>query len=314
MNACKAISLLDKPLIHRLLPWRLSKQLAELNEKVLRQHYDTSVLSTRPYITGLDAPHFELHMLLGHRHVGMCLWAVKSFLHFTGKRYQIVLHEDGSLTEEDIATLEKHLINVTIIKKNHADEAIKKLVGDLPNTSAFRFSYAETTNHRGSYNLYIMSLILFDMNMLSKASKRIILDADVLFFKRPDQLIDWIENSDDTRCLYSVEAFSPYKNEKHELCFGPRTPPAFNSGLLCLHESVFDLAYLETWIGNNKEIMDHPNFEQIAYEHIVKKQEGSEPLPDTYPFNNMHADAIMTHFGMKLLFFKNIQRIEHLLK
>ena len=191
-------------------------------------------------------------MLLGHKHVGMCLWSVKSFLYHTGRKYSIVLHDDGSLTESDVETLEKHLVNVRIINKEFADAAVKEKISAFPNITEFRFSNEETINHRGQYNKYIMSLILLDINLLSSASKRMVMDADVLFFKTPHLLMDWIENPDDTRSLYSVEAFKPYRNSKSELCFTRRTQPGFNSGLLCLHEDVFDLAHLENWITTHK--------------------------------------------------------------
>lgn len=311
MSIDKLSSLANTLFVERRLPWGVSQQLTEFNTKALRRLYDFKVLSTRPYATGEDSPHFEIHMLLGHRHVGMCLWSVKSLLHVAGRKYKVVLHDDGSLTARDLDTLKKHLINVRIFGKAIADENLRERLTDFPNSLEFRFSSKETANHRGQYNMFIMSLILFDYNLLTEASKILLLDADVLFFKKPKEIMDWVDDPEDTRTLYSVEAFSPYRNERNELCFGPKTPRTLNSGLICLHKSVFDLEAIEGWIGANKELMyESSNFEQLLYEHFIKAQAGNQPLPDSYPFNYTDPDVVATHFGIKIRFFENLKRIE----
>lgn len=305
-------------LVERRLPWRMSQWLDRYKQDVIRQYYDYKVLSTRPYLTGEDSPHFELHILLGHRHVGMSLWCIKSFLHYSGRKYSVVLHEDGSLTEKDVETLEKHLVNARVVRKTDADELIREKLKNFPNCGDYRFSPKETSDHRGvKYNMHIFALRLFDFNLLSDASKTLVLDADILFFKKPQEIIEWADDPEDRNSLYSVEQYIPQRNSRYEVTgFVRKTPPPtyVNAGLLCLDKHAYDLNVIEAWIASNRELMDKvATFEQRAYNHLVEQKGGSSPLPDTYSFNYTDDNSSATHFAIKHLFFRNIPRLEKVL-
>lgn len=304
--------------IEGMLPWSLRSILMEKIEHLLREVYDHKILDTKPYITGQDAPYFELHMLIGKRHVGMCLWAIKSFLHFSGQRYRVVLHDDGTLRQEDISTLSEHLPNARVIRRVDADKEMADKLANYPLCKTFRFSVVETANHRGQkYNMFIMSLILLDINLLSDAEKIMILDADVLFFKKPVELINWINDQNDNSSLFSVERFRPYRDKKNRLQFDLKPSETLNSGLLCYNpKTILDLPTLEKWISENRDLMyTSPVFEQLAYSYLIRRQPSSRSLTgDIYAFNYTSQDVTASHFGMKRQFFENIPRIESLLR
>lgn len=325
MDANKAPSWIDDMLSlvpdfvrERRLPWRLSQTIARKNLQLLRWHYDRQVLLTRPVLTGEDCPHFEVHSLLGHNHVGMVLWSVKSFLHQAGKKYTVVLHDDGSLTDSDIATLGKHLINARIVRKSTADELIQERIAGLPNCQEYRFTSKQTSDHRGiKYDMHIFSVRLFDFNLISNATKTLVLDADVLFFKEPREIIEWAEDKEDRNALYSVEQYVPRRNSRNEIIDYERKiprPTDANAGLLCFDKRAFSLDLLEKWIGTNKDRMNtHATFEQSAYNHLIRVKGGSATLPDTYSFNYTDQDVIATHFAIKILFFRNLKRLRKVL-
>jgi hypothetical protein len=296
----------------RRLPWRVSQWLARRNLNALRRHYDRKVLSTRPYRTGEDCPHFELHMLLGHLHVGMCLWSVKSFLHCSGKKYTVVLHDDGSLTDVDIATLQEHLVGARVMQKAVADRLVRESIGNFSNCCEYRFTAKETSDHRGEkYNMLIFAIRLFDFNLISNARKTLVLDADVLFFREPREIIEWAEDPADRNSLYSVEQYVPVRNERNEIVDYQRKMPTPNAGLLCFDKRAFDLGAIDAWIGAKKELMyKYPTFEQATYNHLVKRKGGSAPLPDSYSFNYTDDRVVATHFAIKVLFFRNLNRLE----
>ena len=303
----------------RRLPWRLSQWFAKNKLQAMRLYYDHKVLSTRPYLTGKDFPHFELHTLLGHKHVGMCLWSVKSFLHYSGKNYNVVLHDDGSLTDDDIETISKHLINVHIVRKTEADGLIREQLVNLPNCYEYRYTSKETSDHRGTkYNMRIFSIRLFDFNLISKASKTLVLDADVLFFKEPREIVEWAEDPNDRGSLFSIEQYKPKWNSRNEIVgYEHKNPPPTdaNAGLLCLDKNAFSLDIIENWIGTHKDLMDkYATFEQAAYNHLLKSKGDGVPLPDTYSFNYTDQDVIATHFAIKILFFENIKRLVKVLR
>ena len=302
----------------RRLPWRMSQWLAKRELNALRRRYDRKVLSTRPFRTGEDCPHFELHMLLGHLHVGMCLWSVKSFLHYSGRKYTVVLHDDGTLTDADIATLQKHLVGAKVMQKVVADKLIRDEIAHFPHCSEYRFTAKETSDHRGEkYNMRIFAIRLFDFNLMSNACKTLVLDADILFFHEPREITEWAEDPADRNSLYSIEQYVPVRNARNEIVDYEHktTPPTdFNAGLLCFDKRAFDLAAIDAWIGSKKELMvKYATFEQAAYNHLVKRKGGSAPLSDSYSFNYTDDSVAATHFAIKLLFFKNLHRLETVL-
>lgn len=305
-------TLLDSYPAQRIIPWRYRQALKRQREEALRERCDREALSTRPFDTGLDAPHFEIHMLLGHRHVGMTLWAVKSFLHACDRRYAVVLHEDGSLTPEDVTLLEQHLRGVRVVRKATADAEMDERLRPYPNCHDYRYANKLHSDHRNAgYNMHIFAVRLFDFNFYSQASKRMFLDADILFFRRPDEILSWIENPADRRSLYSVEAFVPAHDWLGRYVFRPKEA-TFNAGLICLHApETYDLELLEQWISENKHRMDlAPTFEQSAYRHLITRTpELGAPLPSSYPFNYTDESVKATHFGIKVRFFENTERV-----
>lgn len=311
-------TLLDSLPAQRVIPWRYRQALKRRREEALRERCDREALATRPVETGLDAPHFEIHMLLGHRHVGMALWAVKSFLAACDKRFAVVLHEDGSLTNDDIRVLESHLLGVRIVRKVVADAEMDGPLRTYPNCHDYRYANKQHSDHRHAvaYNMHIFAVRLFDFNFYSQATKRMFLDADVLFFRRPDEIMQWIDNPADERSLYSVEAYEPTHDWLGRTVF-QRKEATFNAGLICLHgPSSYNLALLNDWIGENKHRMDlAPTFEQSAYRHLITRKPGlSAPLPDTYPFNYTNTSVTATHFGIKVRFFENVHRVRRRLQ
>jgi hypothetical protein len=300
--------------LERVLPWRYTRGLEERNSEGIRGYYAERALRTRPYPTGGDRPYFEVHALMGKRHLGMTLWAVKSFLQQTGRKYQVVLHDDGSLKDADLALLQEHFPGVRVIQRRDADDAVRQKLAGYPNCQEYRFGRLESSNHRGqSYDMFIMSLILFDICLLTEAEKVMIMDVDVLFFQRPDEIVDWVEDASDQRTLYSVEAYKPYRDEKNRLQYTSKAAQTLNSGLLCIHrESVYDLDKIERWIGENKDLMyTSPVFEQLCYSSPIKPRSDSVPLPPAvYSFNYHGPESKMTHFGMKRFFFENLPRLE----
>lgn len=294
------------------LPWRLRQYMAKYHIEFMRRYYDRVVDRTSPLITNRDNLYFEIHALLGSRHVGMCLWAVKSLLHFSGKKYSVVLHDDGSLTEADINKLKRHLIGVKIFRKTDADKLIDSKISAYPYIKKYR--YGQLGETAWGRKMSVFSLKLVDFNLLTQARKILSLDTDVLFFKRPDEIVSWIDNFDSHETLYCHEYYTPSFDKNKNLTGFTRkedAPIGFNSGLICLDRESFSLDTLELWLQKNKERVDKVyTFEQHAYNHIVYQAGRHSALPATYSFNYNDENCKATHFGIKPLFYKNIPRLK----
>jgi hypothetical protein len=293
------------------LPWRLMQWLEKQRLEFLRRKYDFLIGFTPSYVTNAENVDFEIHSLLGKRHVGMCLWSIKSLLHFSGMQYTVVLHDDGSLTDADIHKLEHHLVNVRVIRKPLADEQIVSKIKPYPNVLKYRFGELGQTDW--GKRMSIFSLKLLDFNLLANASKILVLDTDVLFFRMPDEIIHWAEDPASKECLYAYEEYMPIRDAGNKIVkFKKKTDPQcfFNSGLICFNKSALNLAVLDDWLGSNKERVDKVYiFEQQTYNYLVHQTLNHGPLPSSYSFNYNDPGCVATHFGIKLLFFKNLKRI-----
>lgn len=298
-------------------PWRVADYLNTKNDAALRVKYREWLQQTPPVPVAGNSPNAEVHQLLGHRHVGMGLWSMKSLVKSAAAGLGVVVHDDGSLTSEDMALMRQHLPEIQIITRADADLRMRDALANHPACTSFRFGNVPVTNHRGqSYNMFIMSLILFDMNLLTECDKIIILDADVLFFRRPDIIADWALDKSDTRSLYSVEAYKPQRQSDGTLSFGAKVARTLNSGLLCLIKSkLYHLDHIEEWVASNPDLMyTSPVFEQLCYSYLIKRRDDTVELdPAKYGFNYTTPESIATHFGIKRGFYDNLHRTESLL-
>ncbi len=298
--------------LERHLPWRFADYLEVKNELALREKYREWLEATAPVSVSATGAGVEVHQLLGHRHVGMGLWSLKSLVKAAQAGFGVVVHDDGSLNADDMSLMRRHLPGVQMIARGDADAAVRERLADYPACTSFRFGEVLVGNHRGQrYNMFIMSLILFDMNLLTDADKIIILDADVLFFRRPDLIADWASDPADTRVFYSVEGYAPKRGRDGNFSFGPKVARTLNSGLLCLSKSqVYDLDRIEAWVGGNPDLMyTSPVFEQLCYSYLIKSRADAVELdPALYGFNYTTPASIATHFGMKRGFYENLPR------
>src|ERR1019366_346638 len=130
--------------------------------------------STRPLRCN-PASQTEIHTLTCHKHVFMYITAIKSFLRFVSD-VAVVVHDDGSLTPEDITTIERHIDGIKVIRRPDADEVMGRLLAAYPKTARYR---SEVIN----------SLELTDHALLASRERLIITNSDTLFLQRPDEVI-----------------------------------------------------------------------------------------------------------------------------
>ena len=299
------------------IPWRIRQSLLRRQEQVLRRNCDQAIESTPAMEIRNDQPQLEIHSLLGHRHVGMCLWSIKSLLHHANQGYSVVLHDDGSLDDADVNKLDRHLPGMRLFRKPEADRLMQKKVARYPLVSRYRFGELGQTDW--GRRMSIFSLKLLDFSLLSDAAKILVLDTDVLFFHRPDALIHWVEDIENHETLYCQEVYCPRLNHSRKVVGFERKdeiPFGFNSGLICLDRNVMDLDRLDAWLERNRTEVDSLyTFEQRAYNHLVyRDDQPHHALPESYSFNYNDADCVATHFGIKSLFFENLGRVQELLR
>ena len=220
-----------------------------------------SNISKTPVVSCVLHGRPEIHSLVSHRHVYNYILEIKSFLRFYND-VTVIVHDGGdddSLTKKDKRTLTKHIKNITIIDRDYADVKINKVLDHYPNCRRYR-------------DEYVSALQLFDYMLLCESEKIVSLDSDLLFFKKPDILIDWLHDGKKTVYFWEEE---PHGTREFLAkinmadCFA-----GVNIGLLCFYKETMNLDLIEN-ILSKPEIFDWM-IPQWVYTLLLKKQEKHE--------------------------------------
>jgi hypothetical protein len=247
-----------------------TKRLNQLSDEASRK---ATALSPVPVATAADV---EVHMLCGHRHVPMAIWAWWSLLRFCAGKYAAVLHSDGSLTAADIARFQKAFPGIRVEPAQSTDEIFAGVGGK----AAFPFL------HQFREDLKLSRKIM-DFHMLARGKVVIMLDSDILFFRHPTELFDAAEQC---RTLGSGVAFNkdigsmfsatPEILSAH---YKRNVPECFNSGLVVLPR--FDLEGLKTieaLVAAAEPSWRKNYFMEQTTLAVVSAALGAAPLPAKY--------------------------------
>jgi hypothetical protein len=207
------------------------------------------LLQAPPHQPHPDTPHHpaEIHMLVCHSDWLDGLWGLHSWhLANPSIRFDLVLHEDGSVPNQALAAFTHLFPHIRLIRRIDADTTVNALLAHHPRCLALRSS-----------NPY--SLKLFDIPLLATPDRQVIvLDADILFFNPCTDLLQSAADplaptrwNRDWREGYSI----PF--DRLSTLSGLKVPDRINSGLgTFLPESV-DLDRVEQWL-EIPGITEHP--------------------------------------------------------
>ncbi len=177
----------------------------------------------------------ELHLLTGQRfwyQTAFCLWTLARQ---TARPLAPVIYDDGSLTDKFRAPLARLFPAARFVSRG---ETVARLDEFLPSA---RFP---TLRERWMNYPNIRKLI--DPHLGSTGWK-LVLDSDLLFFRRPDFLLEWLDSP--ARPLHAVDCETSYgytRPSMNELA-GVPVSDLVNVGLTGLNSSELDWGRLEHW-------------------------------------------------------------------
>ena len=255
--------------------------------------------SLSPIPTTIEDSTVEVHTLLCKRDLHMYLWAIRSLIYHADIKFPMVVHDDGSLNETDYQLLQAKIPEIKIISRSVADQKISELLQDFPSCQAYR-------------KRSVLSLGLFDYNLLSNADFILSFDSDILFFRPPKELIDATREKNDSVIYHTCEPSDRsyasdlvLTSQFHSIVSG------FNGGLLFYPRKIFELPEVEeivSWLLGNKENIRFRLGEQIV-NAILAGRRTTFPLSDQYsnlPTANVVKDNLVSkhyHSAVKGLFW-----------
>ncbi len=183
--------------------------------------YSGEILRSKPF-ESFPCGSREVHMLCCQKDLMLALWSLKSFLHFSGMAPRIVFYDDGSLSEDGRILLSTHFKKCDIIRRDQFGNDMTEFLRSYPHS--LRFSRIPQ---------FYCSLKLFGPMLYSKGKSVLYIDADVLFFREPLELLNLMESND---AFYLNDYQNSYtdtpKNLQQNL--GVKIDPSVNAGLFHL--------------------------------------------------------------------------------
>ncbi|MBK1987107.1 hypothetical protein A0J48_006075 [Sphaerospermopsis aphanizomenoides BCCUSP55] len=228
-----------------------------------------SILKTKPIVNTNDL-NCEIHVLTSANDWLNLVWALKSFYHFSQRQYALCIHDDGTLTEENITILQYHFPNARIIDRKQADEKVLALLSSYPRCLEFR-----KTNH--------LSPKVFDFAAYLQSERLLLLDSDILFFEEPTALLKQIENPDYQLNTFNGDVESAYTVEPETVKthLGFDLAARVNSGLGLIHKNSLNFDWIEEFLSLPNIIGHFWRIEQTIYA-LCSSRYGVELLPSAY--------------------------------
>lgn len=203
----------------------------------------------------------EIHTLICNRDLLLAINNFKSLQKFEEfADMPVYLHDDGSLTDSDIDALNV-IKNIIVIKRSDADKMIKPFVENYPNCNSYRLG--------GSHINLWHKIKLFDYFFFSKTKKVLGMDTDLLFLRKPEDVIKYIKT--ETPFYYpDVQSAYSFNEPKEEISVLERV----NTGLVYIpSEDYFNMDAIENALGNllKNGVNYFPSWiEQSAFAHMFK--------------------------------------------
>lgn len=182
-------------------------------------------------ITTAPNSNVDVCIVTSHSDYPNALLAVKSLFYYLNFSLSVVVIDDGSLEKKDLKQIQHHLKGAKII----TDSLFK--------TTAARFFNKNSEIFKNINLPYIRKKIA--PKLFSTKDRILFLDSDVLFFKKPYEIIQWIKGEYD--CFYIQDFQDAYflSNIESIHLFKKRLWPKVNSGLLGIKRNMLNMRLLE---------------------------------------------------------------------
>jgi len=223
----KMASLIKKNIY--LNPWRIMKKFNYLYYKEICAKH---ILYSNPIHCKSPDP-LEVHMLTGEKAVIESMWCLKTFYKFIDLSLRLVIHDDGTLSNKSISIFYNHFKGVKIIKKDEADKKI------ITNLKGYDYSMKYRIDNYMPHSIKLIDFFYFSKNSF------LALDSDVLFFKKPMEVLRFLEEG---KGFYMSDYRNSYSLSREDLGshYNFEILPRINTGLFFVpSEMIYDKLAIE---------------------------------------------------------------------
>lgn len=237
------------------------------------------VLSTPPVRTiAFDRPApYELHLVCHFADYLSAIWGLKSYLGRVGGDAHLYIHVQGRHTTWMARRLQQHFPDARLMTQAAADAAV---VPELRRRGLRRLEALRAMS--------AVMLKLVDVALTGTSDRLLVLDGDVLFFRRPDALHDALLGPGPLS-LFQRDAFTCYVISPQQARdqFHIALEERINTGIVALDRRVIDLALCEQLLEG--AVLAGGWVEQTLYALAASAAGHVRWLPETYALS-MSAD------------------------
>ncbi|WP_426328047.1 hypothetical protein [Pedobacter sp. R-06] len=182
---------------------------------------------------------FKIYFLTGKSHIYQTLFCAFSLCKTSEEKFQFILIDDGSFTPKIIKKIYQRMPGVKIITSKEVDQNLQRV---LP---IERFPYL---HHKREVYPHIRKLT--DVHSLPERGFKLVLDSDMLFWKNPTEITDWLKKPiGSIHMLDCVESYGYPKESMSQLC-RCKIPDLVNVGVLGLDSAIINWVEIEKWSKN----------------------------------------------------------------
>lgn len=187
-----------------------------------------AIFNAQPFERPENNPDLSVHMLVGHRDSLAALWALLSWYSTSQEIGRLYLHDDGSLTAKDRQRFERLMPHVQWIQST-----------DVLRHLALAPAHDRLKKIRSHVDQFVLIRKLIDPYIISDRPLRLIIDSDVLWFRRPIEIDTAIQQG--CSQSYMMTNLSPSRVYFTDGTALDDAPALYNSGIVAYHRDHFNL-------------------------------------------------------------------------
>jgi hypothetical protein len=227
-----------------------------------------------------------VHGLVCHEHVDMAITCFQSLLKFSADPLEMSIHDDGTLTTDDIDKLKSQIPRTNVVSRSEGNDLINPQLKNFPNIYKFRNNVPHAVK-------------LIDIALLSPENIAFC-DSDILFL-RPFRGLFQFDAS--TKAIFMQDYLEAYSVFPWHLAGRNKLslPSKVNSGLFYMRREVYDLDFIEWFLGQ-KRFQSKPlhKMEQTCWAALGYRSEmriwDPQQIVLMRPYSTLKHEMIAGHF------------------
>jgi len=248
------------------------------------QRYLTKNLSHYEYEAD---PDLELHTICHKDGIYMLFWMLRSFLKLSKLRPTIIVNDDGTLDKEAEEFLKSKFSNIKILFR----EETAKLAAEIPGIPEI----VRQVTAKGHFFMHRLISVL----ALSKAKKVIVMDIDILFYKPPTELVDFVFGRLDCDALVHRQPnevnFDMMVDETYDKKYKltEKQIALMNGGFLILDRDKINFDQLAEYLAHAKRPITDYFIEMVAWACLLAQMNFKFLSPERYAIKGFLNDQMV---------------------